>query len=62
MKRITIYFNEEHTLSTDLSSDEVEQFIEWFHGEGAVYKLATSLRTYYIAKRHIRHINVSNVQ
>lgn len=61
MKKITIYFDEEHTLSTDLSSDETDQFIEWFNGEDKVYKLVTSLRTYYIAKPHIRHINVSNV-
>lgn len=61
MQRITIYFDEEHTLSTDLSSNEADKLIEWFHGEEKVYKLITSLRTYYIAKKHIRHINVSDV-
>ncbi len=61
MKKITIYFDNEHTLSTDLSGDETEQFIEWFYGEEKVYKLATSIRTYYIAKIHIKHINVSDI-
>lgn len=61
VKKITIYFDEEHTLSIDLSSDETDRFIEWFNGEGSVYKLSTSLRVYYIAKNHIRHINVSSV-
>ncbi len=61
MKKITIYFDNEHTLSVDLNDDEVERVIEWFSGSESVYKLVTSIRTYYIAREHIRHINVSTI-
>lgn len=61
MKKITIYFDNEHTLSVDLDEKEVEKVIKWFEGEGSVYKLVTSIRTYYIAKQHIRHINVTTL-
>ena len=59
MKKITIYFDNEHTLSVDLDETEVQRVIEWFEGNKSVYKLVTSIRTYYIAREHIRHINVS---
>ena len=59
MKKITIYFDNEHTLSVDLDETEVQRVIEWFEGDKSVYKLVTSIRTYYIAREHIRHINVS---
>ena len=61
MKKITIYFDNEHTLSVDLDEKEVNKVIEWFEGSVSVYKLVTSIRTYYIAKEHIRHINVSTL-
>lgn len=61
MKKITIYFDNEHTLSVDLNSSEVDDVIEWFKGTEKVYKLATSIRVYYISKDHIRHINVSEI-
>lgn len=61
MEKITIYFDNEHTLAVDLKSDEVEKVIQWFYGDKPVYKLTTAIRTYYVAKSHIRHINVSKI-
>ncbi len=61
MEKITIYFDNEHTLAVDLKSDEVEKIIKWFYGDESVYKITTSIRTYYISKEHIRHINVSKI-
>ena len=61
MKKITIYFDNEHTLSVDLDEEEAEKVIEWFEGTKSVYKLVTSIRTYYVAKEHVRHINVSTL-
>ena len=61
MQKITIYFDNEHTLSVDLDKEEVDNVIKWFEGNESVYKLVTSIRTYYIAKEHIRHINVSTL-
>lgn len=61
MEKITIYFDNEHTLSVDLDKKEVESVIEWFKSEESVYKLVTSIRTYYIAREQIRHINVSKL-
>lgn len=61
MKKITIYFDNEHTLSVDVDDSEVEKVINWFSSSQSVYKLVTSIRTYYIAREHIRHINVSTI-
>lgn len=61
MKKITIYFDNEHTLSVDLDDSEVDKVIKWFEGEVSVYKLETPIRTYYVSKDHIRHINVSRL-
>ena len=61
MKKITIYFDDEHTLSVDLDQAESEKVIEWFKSGESVYKIVTSIRTYYIAREHIRHINVSEL-
>lgn len=61
MEKITIYFDNEHTLSVDLDGSEVEKIIKWFYGDERVYKLQTNIRTYYISKEHIRHINVSKI-
>ncbi len=61
MKKITIYFDNEHTLAVDLDDAEVDRVIEWFKSDESVYKLVTSIRTYYIAREHIRHINVSTL-
>lgn len=61
MKKITIYFDNEHTLSVDLDDKELDKVIEWFEGSDSVYKIDTSIRTYYISRDHIRHINVSTI-
>lgn len=61
MKKITMYFDNEHTLAIDLDDAEVEKLIEWFEGTKSVYKLVTAIRTYYIAREHIRHINVTEL-
>lgn len=61
MKKITIYFDNEHTLALEINEDEVEKLINWFESTASVYKLVTSIRTYYIAREHIRHINVSEL-
>lgn len=61
MEKITIYFDNEHTLSVDLDKKEVERVIDWFKSDESVYKLVTSIRTYYIAREQIRHINVSTL-
>lgn len=59
MKKVTIYFDEDHTISADVSEDEAQKIIDWFYGSETVYKLVTSIRTYYISKNHIRHISVT---
>lgn len=61
MKKITIYFDNEHTLSVDIDDNEVKKVIAWFSSSESVYKLVTSIRTYYISREHIRHINVSTI-
>lgn len=61
MKKITIYFDNEHTLALDINETEVDKIINWFESTSPVYKLETSIRTYYIAREHIRHINVSEL-
>lgn len=61
MTKVTIYFDNEHTLAVDIDDKEVEKVITWFRGSESVYKLVTSIRTYYIAREHVRHINVSTI-